>query len=53
MNDASGPEGGAYVANVRVAEPDAVLTDADLLHGRWVLLRRGRRHIGGIRVETA
>ena len=45
-------EGGAYVANVRVAEPDAVLTDADLLHGRWVLLRRGRRHIGGIRVET-
>ena len=33
------------------AEPDAVLTDADLLHGRWILLRRGRRHIGGIRVN--
>jgi tyrosyl-tRNA synthetase len=46
-------EGGAYVANVRVTEPDAVLTDADLLHGRWILLRRGRRHIGGIRVQSA
>ena len=44
-------EGGAYVANVRVTDEAAVLTDADLLHGRWVLLRRGRRHIGGIRVE--
>ena len=46
-------EGGAYVSNVRVAEQDAVLTEADLLHGRWILLRRGRRHIGGIRVNTA
>jgi tyrosyl-tRNA synthetase len=44
-------EGGAYVANVRVADENAVLTDADVLHGGWVLLRRGRRHIGGIRVE--
>ena len=45
-------EGGAYVSNDRVTEQDAVLTEADLLHGRWVLLRRGRRHIGGIRVNT-
>jgi tyrosyl-tRNA synthetase len=44
-------EGGAYVANVRVTDENAVLGDADLLHGRWVLLRRGRRHIGGIRVQ--
>ena len=45
-------EGGAYVSNERVTEQDAVLGDGDLLHGRWVLLRRGRRHIGGIRVES-
>ena len=45
-------EGGAYLSNVRVSEQDAVLTDADLLHGRWILLRRGRRHIGGIRVNA-
>ena len=46
-------EGGAYVGNVRVTEENAALGDADLLHGRWVLLRRGRRHIGGLRVEGA
>jgi tyrosyl-tRNA synthetase len=46
-------EGGAYVTNVRVTDENAVLADTDLLHGRWVLLRRGRRHIGGIRVDGA
>jgi tyrosyl-tRNA synthetase len=46
-------EGGAYVGNVRVTEENAALGEADLLHGRWVLLRRGRRHIGGIRVDGA
>jgi tyrosyl-tRNA synthetase len=45
-------EGGAYLANVRVTDETAVLGDVDLLHGQWVLLRRGRRHIGGLRVET-
>ncbi len=45
-------EGGAYVANMRVTDEAAVLGAADLLHDRWVLLRRGRRHIGGLRVET-
>lgn len=46
-------EGGASVSNVRVTDEAAVLTDADLLHGRWVLLRRGRRHIGGIRLADS
>ena len=41
-------EGGAYVGNARATDAEAVLTEADLLHGRWVLLRRGRRHIGGL-----
>lgn len=36
-------EGGAYVANVRVTEQDAVLTDADLLHGRL-----DRCDVGGV-----
>lgn len=36
-------EGGASVNNVRVASEDAVLTDKDLLHGRWAVLRRGKR----------
>jgi tyrosyl-tRNA synthetase len=37
-------EGGAYVNNVKVAGGDAASIDpTDLLHGRWLLLRRGRR----------
>ncbi|WP_136520287.1 tyrosine--tRNA ligase [Cellulomonas telluris] len=36
-------EGGASVNNVRVTDEDAVLTADDLLHGRWALLRRGKR----------
>jgi len=36
-----------------VTDEAAVLGDADLLHGRWVLLRRGRRHIAGIRLQDA
>ena len=36
-------EGGASVNNVRVADADAVLAPADLLHGRWAVLRRGKR----------
>ncbi|WP_432548131.1 tyrosine--tRNA ligase [Kineococcus sp. SYSU DK004] len=36
-------EGGAYVNNVKVAEADATLADVQLLHGRWAVLRRGRK----------
>ncbi len=45
-------EGGAYVSNERVTDEAAQLGDADILPGGWILLRRGRRHIGGIRVES-
>jgi tyrosyl-tRNA synthetase len=36
-------EGGVSVNNVRVTDPDAVLTPDQLLHGRWAVLRRGKR----------
>ncbi|HEX5332140.1 MAG TPA: tyrosine--tRNA ligase [Cellulomonas sp.] len=36
-------EGGASVNNVKVVDEDAVLTPDDLLHGRWAVLRRGKR----------
>ena len=36
-------EGGASVNNVRVTDADAVLDAGDLLHGRWAVLRRGKR----------
>ena len=46
-------EGGAYVNNVRLdpsTPPDAAPTRDDLLHGRWLVLRRGKRTVGGVEV---
>jgi tyrosyl-tRNA synthetase len=36
-------EGGAYVNNVKVASDEQTLTASDLLHGRYAVLRRGKR----------
>lgn len=36
-------DGGASVNNSRVTDPDATLGVGDLLHGRWAVLRRGKR----------
>jgi tyrosyl-tRNA synthetase len=38
-------EGGAYVNNRRVTDPGAVPERSDLLAGRWLLLRRGKRNL--------
>ena len=36
-------EGGVSVNNVRVENEEAVLSPGQLLHGRWAVLRRGKR----------
>lgn len=36
-------EGGVSVNNRKVTDDAAVLTGGDVLHGRWVVLRRGKR----------
>ncbi|WP_029291161.1 tyrosine--tRNA ligase [Cellulomonas sp. HZM] len=36
-------EGGLSVNNVRVTADEQPLTESDLLHGRWAVLRRGKR----------
>lgn len=36
-------EGGVSVNNVRISDPDAALSVDQLLHGRWAVLRRGKR----------
>jgi tyrosyl-tRNA synthetase len=41
-------EGGAYVNNIRVADPEQPLGDADLLAGRWMVLRRGKKKFAGV-----
>ena len=45
-------EGGASVNNVRVAAEDAVLTADDLLHGRWAVLRRGKRTLAVVDAQV-
>lgn len=39
-------EGGAYVNNVKVTGEDATIGADDLLHGRFALLRRGKKTLG-------
>jgi tyrosyl-tRNA synthetase len=43
-------QGGAYLNNRKVTEPDARPGAADLLHGRFLVLRRGKRAVGGVEV---
>jgi tyrosyl-tRNA synthetase len=42
-------EGGVSINNVRVESEDHVVSDADFLHGQWLVLRRGKRTFGGVR----
>ena len=43
-------EGGAYLNNTKVTDADAPLTDADLLAGRYVVVRRGKRTVGMVEI---
>jgi tyrosyl-tRNA synthetase len=38
-------EGGAYVNNDRVSDPEGRPAETELLHGRWLVLRRGKRSL--------
>ncbi len=47
-------EGGAYLNNVKVTAEDAApARPEDLLHGRYLVLRRGKRTVAGIEVEQS
>jgi tyrosyl-tRNA synthetase len=43
-------EGGAYLNNRKVTSDDAAPAAADLLHGRYLILRVGKRTVGGVEV---
>ncbi len=43
-------EGGAYLNNERVRDADAVPGAADLVGGRWLVLRRGKKRFAGVEV---
>ena len=44
-------EGGAYLNNAKVTDPETVLAAADLLPGGVVLLRRGRKSLAAVSVS--
>jgi tyrosyl-tRNA synthetase len=43
-------EGGAYVNNVKVTDPEGRLGKADVLAGGWIVIRRGKKTVGLARV---
>lgn len=45
-------EGGAYVNNVKVTDGEAAPSREDLLHGRWLVLRRGKRTFAGVELQA-
>jgi tyrosyl-tRNA synthetase len=46
-------EGGAYVNNTKISDPDAVIPASQLLHGRYLLLRRGKKNLATVEVTGA
>lgn len=44
-------EGGASVNNTKVGDEGWTPAESDLLPGGWLVLRRGRRHTAGVRVQ--
>lgn len=45
-------EGGAYVNNVKVLDAEAVPDAGELLHGRWLVLRRGKKNLAAVEVTA-
>ena len=43
-------EGGAYVNNQRITDPEARIAEYDLLHGRYIIVRRGKRTVGAVSI---
>ncbi|AGF72380.1 tyrosine--tRNA ligase [Corynebacterium halotolerans] len=44
-------EGGAYVNNVRIESEEWEPATEDLLHGTWLVLRRGKKNFAGVKIN--
>ena len=42
-------EGGASVNNMRIDTEDWIAQPSNFLHGRWLVLRRGKRNVAGVK----
>jgi tyrosyl-tRNA synthetase len=45
-------EGGAYVNNVKIADEEWRPEPATALHGEWLVVRRGKRTVAGVRLRV-
>jgi tyrosyl-tRNA synthetase len=43
-------EGGAYLNNERVTDPDLVPGEQHVVAGGWLVLRRGKKHLAGVEI---
>jgi len=46
-------EGGAYVNNLKIADPEQLISDEQLLHGKYLLVRRGKKNLAFVEVQEA
>jgi tyrosyl-tRNA synthetase len=44
-------EGGAYLNNERITDPEYVPTESDLVAGSWLVLRRGKKNLAGVELS--
>lgn len=44
-------EGGAYVNNERISADDWEPSASDLLHGQWLVLRKGKKNFAGVKIR--
>jgi tyrosyl-tRNA synthetase len=44
-------EGGAYLNNTRVEDPEATVREADLIGDGWLVLRRGKKSFAGVEIR--
>jgi tyrosyl-tRNA synthetase len=46
-------EGGAYVNNTKITDEQWTPGEGDLLDGHWLVVRRGKRNLAGVRAERS
>jgi tyrosyl-tRNA synthetase len=46
-------EGGAYLNNERIEDPDYVPAEDDLVGGSWLVLRRGKKNFAGVELRRS
>ena len=40
--------GGAYLNNRKITPPDELVFDSDVLHGKYLILRKGKRNVAAV-----